>query len=83
MPRKPTDLDWNLHDALRMLFSKEEIAALAWELRVDVEDLDGRSKQSMARSLIEHAAAYGRTRLLADIVLRERPHARVYAPRSK
>lgn len=83
MPRKPTDLEWNLYDALRALFSKEEIASIAWELRIDVEDLEAGSKQLLARSLIEHAAAYGRTNQLAQVVLRERPHARVYAPRPR
>ncbi|MCX6017942.1 MAG: hypothetical protein NTZ50_05450 [Chloroflexi bacterium] len=81
MTRKPTNLELNVYEALHQLFSKEEIASIAWELRIDVEDLNTTTKQSMSRELIEYAAACGRTNQLAQLVLRERPHARVYVLR--
>jgi Effector-associated domain 7 len=81
MARKPSDLEANLYDALHKLFSKEEIASLSWELNIDGEDLDGSSKQAMARDLVEHAAAGGKTNHLARLVTRERPNAQLFKPR--
>jgi hypothetical protein len=71
----PTQLQISLFRTLRAKFTREEIESVCWELGVDFDDLNPRSKTTMARQLVERVARIGKTDTLAQIVRRERPSA--------
>jgi Effector-associated domain 7 len=83
MGKRPSDLHLNAYDALREKFTRDELISLAWELGIDAEELDPRSKQTAARQLIQRADALGRMGRLAQIVRRDRPEVDLDAPRER
>jgi hypothetical protein len=83
MPRRPSPLEANARDALYLLFSKEEIGNLCFELGFDKEDLADGAKQTMAQNLVEMAVSAGRINYLARLILRDRPNAKLFHARAE
>lgn len=54
-------------------YNVEELAALAFELGIDPEDVAGQTKSARARELVEYAARHSRLDALEAALRRQRP----------
>lgn len=66
-----------LYEAMRTLFSAEELEVLAHEAGLNVEDVGGQTLPVIALRLLRQAQHTGRVAALADAVRRARPNADV------
>lgn len=66
-----------LYEALRTLFTVEELEVLSNEIGIDIDDVGGQTLPVMALRLMRHAQHTGRLAALADAVRRARPNAGV------
>lgn len=66
-----------LYEAMRTLFSAEELEVLAHEAGLNVEDVGGQTLPVIALRLLRQAQHTGRVAALADAVRRARPNAGV------
>ena len=62
-----------LFRALADGFNREELATLAFELAIDLDDIGGQSKQAQARELVEYMARRDRLPDLERAVRQARP----------
>jgi hypothetical protein len=64
-----------VHQALDLCFSAEELRTLCFELRLDYDDLPARGKTAKARELVAHHERCGTLDQLVDLVRARRPQA--------